>query len=470
MSAHEAAVSIPGVRAWRRRAREARRGHHLRKLSETLTDLYTLLWFVLIYGGALYSEVGRHLRTPEAVEGQVERHWLAVAALLAGAGLAWRVLREVGPMLASPADLHWALSSPMSRRGWLAGRFAGALIGGAIAGAAAAFTVVLLGIRGRSPGLAALGGAVYGTAVAASSVLAQASPPRRRWPGAIAVVLLGTGGALALAVVVAHYTGRAVPRPTAGIGPVLLYVGVALAGVTVWRAGAALPRLDRSRLGGGAQLAAAVVTSAVWMDLTVIGGVLDVRRWRRVGWVRSRRFGWSIPGVPARAWALVQAEVVRTTRRPGALGFWAALVLAEYGIAVAAPSLAGAARIVLAYLAVGRLMAGLRTVARSEGLRRSLGGSEATLRVAHVVVPAAGALLWWAATVPADGIGLTTGGLVLAAGIVAAAYRSATRGPIDYSEAIVEMGVSQLPVGLIRQVVRGPDLLGAVLIVRLFMH
>jgi hypothetical protein len=373
-------------------------------------------------------------------------------------------------MLATPAEQTWVVSSPVSRRGWLAGRFAGVLAGGAVVGAVSAFTVVFLGIRGRGVGLAALGGAVYGVLVASWSVLAQAGGTRRRWPRAVTGVLLGAGGLMALAVVVAHYTGRPVPAPATGIGPVLLGVGAPLTVLAVWLGVRALPRLDRARLGAGAQLAAAVVTSAVWMDVTVLGGVLEARHWRQVGWVRSRRFHWRIPGVAHRTWGLIQAEAIRTLRRPGALGAWASLVLAQYGLAVAAPSLVGVGRVVLAYLAVGRLMAGLRAVTRAHGLRRSLGGTDLSLKLAHVVIPALGALAWWAATIPAGEVALTTGGLVLVAGIVAASYRSATRGPIDYSEAVVELGVSQLPVGLIFQVARGPDLLGAVLIIRLFMH
>ncbi len=465
-----AALPLPGVpsaRAWRKRARAARREHRNRTLGDTLTDLYTLLWFVLIYGGALYSEMGRHLETPGAVEGQVERHWLGLALLLVGAGLAWRGLRSLGPMLATPAEQSWAVSSPVSRTGWLAPRFAGVLAAGAAAGAIAGFTVALMGIRGRGAGFAATGGAVYGVLVASALVMAQAAPIRRRWQ-AVPGVLLGAGGFTALAVVTAHFAGRPVPAPTAGVAPVLLAAGIPLAGLATWRAARALPTLDRSRLGAGAQLAAAVVTSAVWMDVTVLSGVIEARHWRRVSRVRSRRSWPRIPGVADRLWGLVQAEVLRTLRRPGALLFWVALVLAQYSVVVAAPSLAGTARLVLAYLAVGRLMAGLRVVARSRGLRRSLGGSEIALRAAHVVVPALGGVLWWAATIPAGAVGLT-GGLGLVGGVVAAAYRSATRGPIDYSAALMEVGVGQLPVGLILQLARGPDLLGAVLVIRILM-
>lgn len=461
--------SIPSVGEWRKRARAARREHHHRTLRDTLTDLYTAFWFVLIYGGALYSEVNRHLQTPGAMEGAVERHWLGIAALLAGAGLAWRGLRALGPMLASPAEQYWAVSSPLSRRGWLAGRFTGVVAAGAAAGALAAFTVALLGIRGRGVGLAALTGVVWGAMVASSAVVAQGTDRRRRWPGAVAAVLLGAGGLTALIVIAAHYGGRVVPAPADGIGTAMLAVGAPLACVSAWGGTRTLPRLDRARLGAGAQLAAAVVTAAVWLDVTVLGGVLEVRRWRRVGRVRSRRLLRSVPFVPGRVWGLVQAEVVRTARRPGTLAAWAALGVAQYGTAVAAPSLTGVTRVVLAYFAAGRLMAGLRTVARSGGLRRALGGSETLLRGAHVVVPAVATVVWWLVTIPAGAGDLGSAGFLLAAGVVAAAYRAATRGPLDYDTGMLDTPFGPLPVGLVIQLGRGPDLLGAVILARVLL-
>ncbi len=65
--------------------------------------------------------------------------------------------------------------------------------------------------------------------------------------------------------------------------------------------------------------------------------------------------------------------------------------------------MAGIAHLVGAYLAADRLTGGLRTVCRSPGLRRALGGNETTVRLAHLVVPALGTALWWLATAPVGG-------------------------------------------------------------------
>lgn len=278
-----------------------------------------------------------------------------------------------------------------------------------------------------------------------------------------------TGGAvLAGAVIVIHYVGGSLPgAPRAG-APALLAVGAPLALACLWAGVRTLPRLDRAGLSGGAQVAAAVVTSAVWMDPTVLGGVLEVRKWRRVGRVRSRRMRRAVPGIPDRMAALLRAEWVRTTRRPGALAVFAALALAQYAVAVAAPSLAGVTRILLAYLAAGRLMAGLRTVARSTGLRRSLGGGEAAVRAAHVAVPALATALWWAATQPTSG-GPQGLEVLLLAGIIGAAYRSATRGPIRHGGAVLDVGMGLLPVDLIVQLARGPDALGVVILLQVLL-
>lgn len=470
MSATAAAEtpSPPGVGAWRRRARRARRGHHHRSGRDVFTDLYTLLWFVLIYGGALYSEVNRHLETPGALEGAMERHWLGVAALLAGAGLAWQGLRTLGPIMASPAEQYWALSAPLSRGRWLTPRFVTVVVAGAAVGSLAAAAVVFLGIRGGGTGTAALAGAAFGLAIPAVATVAQGAPTERRWPSGLGWGLMAVGAGLSAAVIAVHYAGGPLPGPP-DAAVALLWLGGPLAAAALWTGVRTLPGLDRARLGGGAQVAAAVVTSAVWLDPTVLGRVLEIRKWRRVGWVRRRRIRGGVPGIPDRVVGLLKAEWIRTTRRPGALAVFGGLALGQYAVAVTAPPLTGVARILLAYLAANRLMAGLRTVARADGLRRALGGSEAVLRGSHVVVPALATTLWWLATEPAGAGGPPELGLLLVIGVVAAAYRAAARGPIRHGGAVFDIGLGLLPVDLILQLVRGPDLLGVVILVQVIL-
>ena len=191
---------------------------------------------------------------------------------------------------------------------------------------------------------------------------------------------------------------------------------------------------------------------------------MESRRWRRIGRVRSRRFrpgpGW---------WALLQADVRRLRRHPSAVLIWAALIGVQYAAALALPGLAGATQVVFAYLAANRLTGGLRSVSRSPGLRRALGGSDNLLRGIHVVVPAVGAGVWWLLTLPTVDPGPAWLAPTLALGVVAAAFRAGTRPPIDYGGATVNTPFGMIPVDLMRQGSRGPALLAVLVLVQLFL-
>ncbi|WP_344131165.1 DUF6297 family protein, partial [Luedemannella flava] len=276
--------------------------------------------------------------------------------------------------------------------------------------------------------------------------------------------LAAGGGAVAVATVVAHFAGAGLVRPTGSLTIALALVGPPLALVGCVVAVRALGRVDRASLSGGAQLTSAAVAAAALLDPTMLTGLVESRRWRRVGRVRSRRF---LRG--GRAWALLQAEVRRLYRNPVAPLTWAGLILLEYAVAVAVPSIAAPARVIGAYLAVSRLTGGLRTLTRSPGLRRSLGGSDAAVRAVHLVVPAIGAALWWLATAPVgrDLPGWMT--YVMIAGVVVAAHRTATRPPLDYGGAFAETPFGIIPVDLLRRIFRGPDLVAVLVVAQLLV-
>jgi hypothetical protein len=208
------------------------------------------------------------------------------------------------------------------------------------------------------------------------------------------------------------------------------------------------------------------VTAAVWLDPLLLSRVLELRRWRRVGRVRSRRFLSILPG---RAGVLLQAELRRQLRRPGALTVWGALALAQYALATVLPPAAGVSHVIGAYLAAGRLTGGLRTVAGSAGLRRALGGDNVSVRLLHLVVPALGTAVWWAITSPAGGPPVGAAALLLVAGVVAAAYRGATRTAMSYGGAAFETPFGMFPVEILLQLARGPDLLGVVIILQVIL-
>ena len=246
--------------------------------------------------------------------------------------------------------------------------------------------------------------------------------------------------------------------------PVLATLGVAAAVGGVRASLRALPKVDRTTLAGGAQIAGAVMSAAIMLDPTVFSEMIAARKWRRIGKVHSRHW---FPG--GREWVLLQADVRRLWRRRTDLLTWAGLILAPYATAVFAPAAVGSVRIVAAYLAVDRLAGGLRTVCRSPALRQALGGTDAALRWIHLVVPAAGLVVWWLGTVPAGGAPaalLIT--LILIAGVLAAVYRTATRKPMSYDGGLADSPFGPIPTNLLRQLVRGPDLVAVLVLVGLF--
>lgn len=463
LAAHGA--SLPSLRSWRRRFRQARRGHHDRSWGDALSDLYTLLWFVLIYGTALYTEARRALGTPAATDGAAERIWLGLAGLIAGAGLAWAGLRAVGPLLATDAERSWIVSTPLDRRGWLTPRFLGLLAAGGALGGTAGFALAVAGSGDLTTLPPLLAGSMLGLALTAIAVVAQ-GPDRARWAGALGPTLLAGGAGLAAVVIGRSFAGRSLRAPHLHEPLTALIVGALVLGAfaTIASAWKVLARLDARALGSGAPVAAAAVTSAILLDPRLLGSVLEARHWRRVGRVPSRAPGRPFAGLPGRLSALLRAETIRLSRRPGALFTAAGLLLVQYALAVTAPSMAGISRIVLAYLVAGRLMAGLRAIARSPGLRRSLGGSDLKLRLVHLVLPSLGVAIWWLTTVPTTSLppGIS---LLLLLGVMGAAYRAATRGPLNYSGAVIETPFGLFPVDLLVSLARGPDLLGATILV-----
>ncbi|MEJ2679636.1 MAG: DUF6297 family protein [Gemmatimonadota bacterium] len=464
------AVSVtaeaPRARQWRARLRRARRKHHDRSLGDTLTDLYMLLWLVLVYGGALFTTVRQHLTASSAAAISPEHAWIGVAVLLAGAGLMWQGMRTLGPLLATQAEQAWGISTPIDRRGWLVPRFAALVLAGSVTGIVAAGAVALLGLRGDGLGLAALGGAAYGLAATGFAVAAQGAPGRRRWPTQVGGLLLAAGALAATFVVAMHYGGRPLPPPAASLGPAAVAAGLPLAVVAAIIAVRTLSRLDRVALGTGAEVASAAVSASVWLDPSLLSRVLEIRRWRRIGRVRSRRLLTLFPG---RAGALLQAELRRLLRRPASLLVWGALALAQYAVAVVAPPVAGVARVIGAYLAAGRLTGGLRAVSGSAGLRRAIGGEDLQVRLFHLVVPAVGAVLWWLLTWPAGGRHLGNAEIFLVAGVVGAVYRSATRKPMSYGGAVLETPFGLFPMEMLLQMARGPDLLGVVIVLQVVL-
>jgi hypothetical protein len=454
-------TAVPSVRDLRTALRRNRRAHSNRTLGELLTDVYLLAFLVVLYGGAGAYALRRHLSQPLPAPAGTEssRAWLIVALLVATGALAWRGLRLVGPLVTTPAVQAWIISTPIDRRDWLTTPLwwlsvaAGA--GGAVVGAVAAWA----GLTSQFA-LAALAGAGGGVVLAALAVRAQADPRvrRRRFD------LLLAGAVALVAAAVADATAR-VRVPFPAVPAVVVALVAAAAAVPAVRVAArALSRLDRTALGGGAEMTGAAMSAAVMLDPALLSGVVAAQRWRRMTRVHSRHW---LSGSPA--WVLFQADLRRQWRRRADLFIWATLVLVPYAVAVFAPPAVGSARIVAAFLATDRLAGGLRAVARTPALRRLLGGTDSSLQLIHLAVPAIGLGLWWAATVPAGGApGLPVVSAILIGGVLGAVYRTATRKPMSYDGGIADSPFGPIPANLIRQTVRGPDLVALLVLIGLF--
>ena len=211
--------------------RHARRARHRRPVGEVLTDLYTLIWLFLVYGGVLVAEARQHLATtpPQA---DAEPYWIAAAALLATAGLAWNGLRTLGPLLATPAEQAWGVSTPIDRRSWLLPRLALVLTAGVCGGAASTAGV---GIGLATPSLAWTMGAggLGALALVAAAASVQGGRGGRHGSDWFGTALLGAGAVTAVMVVAAHNAGRPLPTPGFATARALALIMVPLAGVSV---------------------------------------------------------------------------------------------------------------------------------------------------------------------------------------------------------------------------------------------
>jgi hypothetical protein len=471
--------------------RRARATHRDTSLGAILTDIYVVAFAVAIYGALAAAAIRRHLRLPEAGSPAEKgvRGWLLVAVVLVLGGLAWHAVRDLGPLYVTAAARYWAAGTPVDRAGWLRPAFGWVLLVGAGCGALFGVGITLIG--GADVRLV-IATTLAGAALPAVAVVAQAKavpaaavvvrPPeavaavaprsafggrRRSAPGhGTATVVVGLGLAAALGIVTLDALDISVPLP-AFPAPVFAVAAALLAVGTAAAALRRLGRLDAAALTGGAQLADAATVSLVLLQPAMFTDIVEIRRWRRVGRVHSGRLGPPpsfVAGGLRRVWTLVRADLRRQWRRPAGLLAWAALAVVPYAMTLVAPAAAAPARVVAGYLAIGRVSAGLRTVCRSAALRRLLGGSDPVLRFSHLVVPAVALVLWWPSTLPVSrGPGWAEP--LLALGVLAAAYRSASRHPTRYDGPAMETPFGIMQPELVTQIVRGPDLVAAVALV-----
>jgi hypothetical protein len=403
-----------------------------------------------------------------------------VAAVLVAGGALTLALRAIGPVYAGPAVQGWLLATPGDRGRWLRRRVAGLAAAAVAAGALAGLVAVAVGVHVPLVGLAAsawgvvLVGAAVTAALAMILLVRQASdatsaPAASVRPDRVVLagrVLVVAGGAAAAAAIAADHAGRDMADPSSTwAGAVATVVGIGALTVAALATAHAFRRagqLDRASLTAGAALAGSALAATMSVDPTFLFGFVEAQRLRRIGRVRRRRIRGRGP-----VSSMLDAEVRRLVRHRTPLLTYAAMVGLPYVcVIVLTPVPVTLVRVVAGYVAVNALAAGLRTVSRSAALRRSLGRSDGWLRGVHLVAPVVGALIFVVATAWAGRSFVPALDLVLAAGLALAVLRSATRPPMVYDTAWLVTPLGVVPVGLITQIIRGPDL--AVVIAVLF--
>jgi hypothetical protein len=436
------------------RAGAARRRLRRRRppLGQWLSIWFERLVYVGVLGGILLGAIGSALDGVPVGLTVRPGIGLALAALLVVSLVRGGV--ALGPLFAGRAATTWLLSTPIDRRAALLGHGLAVLA----LGAAAGVPIALVAGAGRSPA-EQVSGALGGVVLAAALLLVQSSGAR--WQRRVARIL---DAAVVLAVL-GWIVAVVVPDPAVRVArPDAV---VPLAGLAVVAIAAALYRLgriDRRALRHGADLATVTTVSVAFLDLAPLSGMLLDRRARALGRVRSIRLG------GGRRAALLGADLVRCTRTwTPALVLVGLLPVPALVRDIGFAALVAAAHAVATTLVTDRFARGLRLVCRSAAVRRALGGTDRELRLLHLAVPAAAAVVWSAAAGAIAGLAVPAVALS-AVGAVLVVYRSATRPPLDYGSASYDVGLfGPTPVGLLVQLARGPALLCVVVALQLVL-
>ncbi|QKW35551.1 hypothetical protein HUT06_17165 [Actinomadura sp. NAK00032] len=454
-----AAGAVPGARDLRRRLRS---GRPRRTRADVLSLLLERVLYIALLGGfavgAVRDGLGRDGAAAAEPETSVVRLVSAAAALLCLVLVA-KCLLAFGPLYAGAPARMWLLGTPVDRGRLLTGRLAAAVAAGAASSAAIGTAFVLtagLAVP-LAPWLALWTAA--GAVSACACVLAQV---RLRSLRGVQRVLGGAAYALAAAMAAIPIVRPGqllteLEQASANAYTACASAALVVAAIAVAVARGSLGGVTRAAVSPGVELARAARVSVLSVDFTFFWSIALERRARAVVRVKPASIG------GGRFAAMVRVDLARVLRTRPALFVWAALMAVPYAAHVAGlAAFLPAVHMVAAFLAVDRLAGGLRLVARSPAIRRALGGSDRSLMLAHLVVPAAGAVVWsavTAATVP--GVSALTAALS-AAGAVAVGYRAATRPSLDYSGGLIDLGLfPPIPMGLFLQLARGPALLTA---------
>jgi hypothetical protein len=443
---------VTSVREIRSSIRTTRLSHKKSPRLSRAGDLYMIALGLFIWGGITLQAIRRLLDSPPhlpAITNLPTAQWLLASAGVLGLSLAIRAMLVAGPVVAGGAFQFWLLAAPLDRRGLLTRRFwwtavittsVGGLLG---LGSAALLRGSLEGKLTTTVACAALAASAFVLTVVLQSRPDGASLGRRLSFGLSALAILMAAATLTMPLPVINL-------PFVLVAAVLLPISVILFA----RAYAILGALNRAALSTGTEMVMAAQVSVNWMDVSLFTSIAEIRKWRRIGRVSSRKLHGS------RYFAMLGAEITRTSRARAALAIWAGLLLVPYAVAQVLPAtFVPTAQLFLATFAISPFAIGLRNLGRSPALQRNLGGSNLGQRLTHLVVPSTMALLWTALTFPAAGIEHWLATALSPVGAVLYVYRHAVRKPTNYDPGVVDSPFGLMPLNTIWQLIRGPLLL-----------
>lgn len=441
-------TTVPSARSVRNRIRDWERARTPAEFGTAFT-----VWGlpVFVATGLLWYVLGRvdpdTLRSGETVTGLVRsaNSLFAVGLAIAAFGLFMVALRAVGPVVANSADRFWIHSTPIDRSAVLAPRYWVSTACGSGLGVLIARGSTLVGHTAHSWWWFGGMGAALGASVVGWGVCAQTSRTADRWYRHCSVVAVCTGvlGSAGSVVYAPVLPGSSVSWAAA----FAVVAGIAI--VSVGRRHIRL--LNRAALERSSGIVTSLSVAATTMDTSFVSSEMDVRAWRRLGLVQSRSFSGS------RWRMLVDADARRVMRdRRTVITMVAATIAVYLGAAVFAVPLRPLA-LLLACVVAGTVCGrGLRDIYSSSALRAAFGGSDRSLGAAHLVVPTAGVIAVFAVGAPVVFGASLWAVLPIPFVALAALYRSASRPPLEYGGLVLETPMGQVPVDMLRQLLRGP--------------
>ncbi|MBK8461702.1 MAG: ABC transporter permease [Nigerium sp.] len=463
----DAEPEVVDERALHAVVKQWRHGRATRSVWDVLNDAYIAIFSVVMIGAMVINVIVTSQNASSACEtaaclnGRMLVPWglyFGLSALVVSSA------RLFGPVLASSAEGFWLLGAPISRRPVLVRRLWAPLAGAALV--AAALTATVTGIAGEPLTVVLAWSAASG--LTASGLVAWAaweqSHDRVRALRVLQAVL-AAAAAVTLLLMIAVAVGMIHIDPPAWLGVVPWVLAAAGAVAALAFAIGAHRRLEdfsQVRLTSGGSLVSGLQGAMFALDLGLARDILVDREAIARGHVHPVR------GRGTGARAVMWREAQRLVRFPRPLLGLAGAALAPYasdaiGLAVATPFIAAVALMVALIPTLGTL----RVLSRTRGLARTFPMTTGDLRVACTAVPAALAVVWAAATVPAFAgvvsgtprdIGIAAAmALACAMAGLGAAVRWQNAKQVDFGVPMMATGAGALPPTLVFNLVRGFD-------------